>query len=279
MPSTSVNLNLVLGARILGILFNSVLYGMLLIQAYKYYQAAFAKDSILLKCLIGFLCVLETLHSIFLWHHIYILTIVKFGNLTALNEISWSLCGAMAVTTLIIVTVQFFFLHRLYTISGSGYLPTIFIPVQLIRIGFGLAAVAIASSTTLDGLATRFRWLLITLFALNSIIDSGTALSLAISFQKNYNPLLRTQKLSEKLIAWTIETGLLPSIYSLIEVVLMITTENLFWSFFWIQASTLYCNAILSFLNGRISLRTAKAASHIPATSLGSRHVTTNTVG
>jgi hypothetical protein len=46
------DLNVTLGAVELGTMLSSVLYGIILIQAYKYYQASFKNDGYLLKWMV-----------------------------------------------------------------------------------------------------------------------------------------------------------------------------------------------------------------------------------
>jgi len=42
-----------LGSIELGVLLSSVLFGIILIQTYKYYQASFKRDNIILKCIVS----------------------------------------------------------------------------------------------------------------------------------------------------------------------------------------------------------------------------------
>ncbi|KAF8526923.1 hypothetical protein BU17DRAFT_61898 [Hysterangium stoloniferum] len=76
------------GAVFIGVLVG-VLYGILTLQMYSYYQK-FPKDPSHLKCLVGVIWVLDTLHTIFVTHMVYTYLVTNFGDYLALGHNIWS---------------------------------------------------------------------------------------------------------------------------------------------------------------------------------------------
>ncbi|KAK7457790.1 hypothetical protein VKT23_010129 [Stygiomarasmius scandens] len=270
-----------LGPIEIGVLVSSVSYGVVLVQTYKYFQASFRNDSVLLKCTVACLCVLQTVHSVLLWDYLYNKTVTNFTADNISEKIfgaHWSLRASFPVTAIITLVVQTFFTYQVRILLSTWYYPALMVPALLIRFGLGIARGIVNGPDQIQDFFHEFKWLIITSSVLGAAIDITNTIALSIAIDRNYSPLLRSRNISDKLVMWTIETGLITSIYSTLEVILLSTMKpNRFvWIVFWMQAGKLYSNAILSFLNGRISLRSAQAASHIAPGSLGPRDVHNN---
>ncbi|KAF5317587.1 hypothetical protein D9758_018465 [Tetrapyrgos nigripes] len=197
-PSSGVTINpgppdlgTSLGAIELGIMFSSVLYGVVVIQSYKYYQASFKKDSALLKTTVAVLCSFETVHTVFQWIYLYRMTIASFGDPKQLDEITWSFQVSVPLTTIIASIVQTFFCHRVSRISGWGYYKAIMIPILVARTGFAAASAVVASNRTLSEYTREFLWLIILVLAMGAAVDVVNTILLSTFMEKNHNPLLR----------------------------------------------------------------------------------------
>ncbi|THU89238.1 hypothetical protein K435DRAFT_841907 [Dendrothele bispora CBS 962.96] len=271
-----ISLGPTLGLGELGILFSAILYGIVLSQTYTYYQASFKKDSPLLKYMVAFICLLETLHSVFLCIAFYWRTVTNFGNFQTLNLMDWTLLISNPLTVAIACIVQTYFSYRVYVLSSLWLYPVFIGVTSLLRLGLGIALAIVPISLQYDVFLERFRWLIIFTIVLGFFIDISNTITLCIFMDKNYNPMLRTWKFGDKILVWTIETGSIISLCGVIQLVLCLTLDNYIWVFFSFQTAKLYSNALLASLNGRISLRSAQAASHIPPTSLGPRTAATD---
>ncbi|KAF5347855.1 hypothetical protein D9758_013836 [Tetrapyrgos nigripes] len=182
-----------LGAVELGIMLSSVLYGVVVIQSYKYYQASFKNDSALLKTtkFNSYHSALETLHTVFQWIYLYSTTITSFGDPNQLDEINWSFQVSIPLTAIIASIVQTFFCHRVSRISGWGYYKAIMIPILVARTGFAVASAVVASNRTLSEYTRDFKWLVILLLAMGAAIDVVNTILLCTFMEQNHNPLLR----------------------------------------------------------------------------------------
>ncbi|THU82335.1 hypothetical protein K435DRAFT_808364 [Dendrothele bispora CBS 962.96] len=269
-----------LGSIEIGVVLSSVLYGIILVQTYKYYQANFKRDNLILKSLA---CgIFMSVHSVLLWVYLYKKTVSDFTVQNASVAVDWTLRVAFPLTALITLLVQW-------------YYPAVIIPALFIRLGLGVARGVVPGSSNLQDFVSKFRWLIVSASILGAAIDVCNTLALCILMEKNYNPLLRSRKLGGKMVAWIIETGLLTSVTEAILILsvgkcmtkISSNLANLFLNF-------RYCKTIFkltiiigvtslmkwlnSSLNGRISLSSAQEAGHVLPGSLGPRAVSNDPV-
>ncbi|THU84765.1 hypothetical protein K435DRAFT_398334 [Dendrothele bispora CBS 962.96] len=194
-----------LGPIEVGVLLSSVLYGVVLVQTYKYYQASFKKDPIWLKCTVACLCILQTVHSALLWEYLYNKTVTDF--IEPLGSVflgHWSLRASFPFTALITLIVQTFFTYQVYKLLRTWHYPALMIPALLIRFGLGLTRGIVNGPHDVKEFFQHYRWLIITSSALGAVIDIINTVALSIAIEKNYSPLLRSKNIGNKLVVWII---------------------------------------------------------------------------
>ncbi|THV03098.1 hypothetical protein K435DRAFT_716082 [Dendrothele bispora CBS 962.96] len=260
-----------LGAVELAVVISSVLYGIAVIQTYNYYMAAFKNDKLALKLMVSLLCCLETGHSAALWIYLYRLTVIDFQDPSALPSYTWDLRISVILAAIICSIVQVFFSYRVFLLSQIPYYFGLYSSLSLVRLGFSLT-LASQPITDITILVSEFRWLVISGTALGAFVDFSNTTALCIFLKTKQQSITSTNQLINRLILWTIETGLLTSICDVLQLITVICLKGkVVWIFFFIQSAKLYANVVLASLNGRISLRTAQAKSHILPSSLGPR--------
>ncbi|THV01505.1 hypothetical protein K435DRAFT_836797 [Dendrothele bispora CBS 962.96] len=261
-----------LGLIELAIVISSVLYGISLIQTYNYFTAAFKNDKFPLKLMVGILIVFETAHTISLWIYLYRLTVLDFQNTIALSVYSWDVRISIIFAGILCLIAQVFYSYRVFILSQMRYYFSIYTILAVFRFGFSIT-LAVLPVPDITGPVSQFPWLMISGCALGAFIDLSNAIALCIFLRnKQSSAMESTNQLINKLILWGIQTGLLTSICNVLQLIMLIAMrDNFTWFFFFIQSAKLYTNVVLASLNGRISLRTAQAKSHILPASIGER--------
>ncbi|THU98239.1 hypothetical protein K435DRAFT_35639 [Dendrothele bispora CBS 962.96] len=255
MSEAGSSLGLTLGSLELGILFSTVLYGIVLVQTFNYYNAPFTGDSVVVKCLVACVFVLEGFHTACLWTYLYSRTVTNFGRFDVLDEVHWSLSASVPISCAIVFCAESFFAYRVYMLSRNRWFPAICILGLTLRLGLGTAFAATTPGYRISVYFDDFRWLNSLALSVGAAVDIGNTVALFLILKSMSTAQPRTKRIVDKLILWTIETGLLTSICAIIEVALMQTKDNLLWAFFFFLSAKFYSNSLLASLNGRVFLQ------------------------
>ncbi|KIK55465.1 hypothetical protein GYMLUDRAFT_76539 [Collybiopsis luxurians FD-317 M1] len=205
-----------LGALEIGILLSSALFGVLTAQVYTYHKN-FHNERLWIK-------LVELGHTICIFHMIYFYTITHFGDLSTLNVVPSSLGAAVVLHGIIIVFVQGYFTYRIWRFSERLYIPifsTILIICQALAIVMlGVELITTATKGIIQ-FVDKWGWLtfiLLVLRSISNIIISGAMVYyLGISKKNAYK---KTVVVLDKLILWSIETGMVISIMEFFSLIL-----------------------------------------------------------
>ncbi|KAJ6461380.1 hypothetical protein C8R45DRAFT_532599 [Mycena sanguinolenta] len=257
------NVRLSWGPMLIGVFFNLILYGVFVSQALSYYQRYRADDA-WLRFFVGYLFVLETLNTGFDMGMMYQPLILQYGQ--KLDYFPTVFVSQPLFVTLVSTPIQLFFAWRIWTITRVAWVPVV--------VGV-LAVVAFAG-----GLWTSIKVGLIKQFihkpelhapALVWFMASGAAdviitAALVFTLTNRKTGFGATDSVIDKIIRTTIQTGLVTSIFAILDVICFMVFPHLAINFIWdLPLSKLYSNALLSTLNAREEL------SSISTTRSGSR--------
>ncbi|KAJ7200034.1 hypothetical protein GGX14DRAFT_524974, partial [Mycena pura] len=213
----------------IGVLISGMLFGVTTAQAYIYYQR-FPEDRFLVKTTVYCatrLC--ETVHVICAAHTLYSFTITDYGHPDRLlGQVPWSLPVVVLLTALIAVCVQAFFSFRIYALSKRLLMPCFTWALSFVR---GLAGITIfvarLRAVTLSEYVANWKWLALTTWALSAADDITITTTLVYLLYKQRNhDHKRTTALVDKIILWTMETGLMTSTFSLVTLICFRTMES-----------------------------------------------------
>ncbi|KAF8195632.1 hypothetical protein K438DRAFT_1826265 [Mycena galopus ATCC 62051] len=224
--------NPTIGALQIGVLVSYVIFGVTTTQTYIYYTR-FPDDQWKLKAFVTFVWVCELAHAICIGHTVYTYTITDYGHPERLiSRVPASLEAAIFFSGIIAAAVQSFFSYRIYVLGKSLYIPFVTWGLAIFR--FALSMVAFASGlrmVTVPSYETQWGWLAITLWsvsAANDVIIAGTMVF--IFSRQRGSRTRRTAALVDKLIAWTIETGTITSVFGVVTLICYVTmTANFIW--------------------------------------------------
>ncbi|KAJ7583165.1 hypothetical protein C8J56DRAFT_1167107 [Mycena floridula] len=264
-----------LGPLVLGTFMASILYGVQVSQVYQYYSSPFTQDKLPLKTLVYGVCILETVHIIFVYIFIFDAVIIKFGVNPGLEKIHWGMSWSLPVTAIISGAIQSFFAHRIHRLSKQRILTFIIWIACVARFGASIAIAVISlDAKNFISFVGQYHWLIVFAIVLGTAIDVANTMVLCLTLwrERKESNVAASRRALDRIMIWSIETGFLTrrenfnshhnstdyrdSFTGIIMIICMLTMlENLIWMFFIIFLAKMYSNTLLSSLNGRNTLR------------------------
>ncbi|KDQ23256.1 hypothetical protein PLEOSDRAFT_1108892 [Pleurotus ostreatus PC15] len=249
------------GPIFIGFVIKTILYGLILLQAYLYY-VTFKKDRLWLKLLIAFLVVADTVNIVFDVVYIYTALIIHFNDPAYLANANWLFATDPAINGITTATVQLFFAWRVKVLTGNIWLVSL---ITITSISSGLCAIGAAAATEWVPQFVNFQkfevvviiWLAGSAVSDVVITAAMTWYLVSISFRWRCSGALTAGSTAPTQIRiWvirpmTIQTGFLQAVFAIIDLIFfLVDPSGTHLIFNWIL-SKLYSNAILSSLNSR----------------------------
>ncbi|KAF9509657.1 hypothetical protein BS47DRAFT_140719 [Hydnum rufescens UP504] len=231
-----------LGGTFFGEVVTAIGFGILTVQISSYYRA-FPNDGRLLKVAVGFLWALEAFQLGCVSQYLYGGFIKHYYNPLPLARSTWEF-GMFQVTVVVAsVTVQTFFAHHVYSLSGNLYLG-IFVPLC-------------SFSSYLD-----CTWLIVTWLAIQAVSDVVIATCMCILLRRRRTGFQRTDSIINRMVFYTIATGSVTGVLSCLVLGLFVKLGFEFGVLILsVPLSALYSITMLANLHARKTLRTKLAQS------------------
>ncbi|TFK21017.1 hypothetical protein FA15DRAFT_672978 [Coprinopsis marcescibilis] len=211
-----LNVHNTFGALQIGISFAILLFGVLCVQTFHYYFA-FPDDRPSFHTLVAIVWLLDLGHTIAITYEIYtITTLCSPGGTVAFPGLGAALLIGGIITTL----VQIFFARRLWKLLPQpyNYIGIICVILALTRCG-GSTFLASRAITTKDISLFRLEWD----WLITALLSVGAGLDVAIAAAMIYFLLQQREnvmhRLIDRLVAYTIRTGLFTSIAAVVVVI------------------------------------------------------------
>ncbi|KAJ7864747.1 hypothetical protein B0H14DRAFT_428376 [Mycena olivaceomarginata] len=252
------SVHLTIGAVEIGVLVSYTLFGVTTVQAYIYY-GRFPDDPSELKALVAlvWLCLLTQVIAI--GHILYTFTITYFGQVLEIFETApKSLSVGVFSGGIMAAAVQGFFAYRIYAFTKKLYIPIFSWSLSFVRF---LGSVTIFATTlrmtSFPTYAAQWGWLLTSVWCISAANDLTITTSLVTNLIIQRSRIhKRTVPLIDKLIMWTIETGMVTSLTALAVMICFFTMpHNFIWFCLFISLPGLFSNSLLASLNSRTTLR------------------------
>ncbi|KAF7331478.1 hypothetical protein MKEN_00026600 [Mycena kentingensis (nom. inval.)] len=254
MQPFALDLDMSLGAYELGVLIAYILFGIAIMQTYVYFMR-FTRDSRLLRALVAFVGICEVGHTLCIGDILYRFSVVAYGQPTALISAPTSFIFSVLLTAIISACVQGFFAHRIYIYSRHLLVPSICTVLISLYVTSTIAAFALSiHNVTFRGFTTQWQWLITTSFAIgiaNDVLITGTLMYL-FARDRECSGSGRRQAAVNRLLKWTLESGLLNSIFAILKFVCFLTMkDNFIVLAVYIIEAKVNANSLLASLNGR----------------------------
>ncbi|KAI0326503.1 hypothetical protein GY45DRAFT_1328834 [Cubamyces sp. BRFM 1775] len=244
------------GALLLGSCFGMMLYGLTIHQTYRYFRL-YPKDRLWIKALIAGILLLDTLHTVLCIVAVYYHLVTHYFDPASLAAGHWSTRILTLAMGLTIVLCQCFYVHRVYQLgSHYGYKLLVFIAIacMVCEFAFLVATTVEVFRLSLDQFP-RFSWLVSATFGCIALAEFFLTGTLIVALLRSRTGLKRTDSTIEVLIVYSVNTGLISSIFDLLCFVFaLILPGNLIYVGFGSVGVKLYANSVLAVLNSRHSL-------------------------
>ncbi|KAJ3491476.1 hypothetical protein NLI96_g727 [Meripilus lineatus] len=258
--------DLTIGTLLVGIVFNTYLYGLVCFQFLRYYREEF-NDPLPIKAMVSVLFFVDTVHSTSLVYMLYVYCVTNYGNPEIFSVALWPYTLTPIATAVAALLTQAFLGYRILRLTGSwilfGIVIAVSVPSAILGIACGTRAWIIkvmSELPKLNGLVTA--WL-----ALQSAVDIYITLVLSIVLWRSKTGFRRTDSVLNSLIRGSIQTGLFATIFSLGDLITFLKAPlTNFYGMFAFPIGRIYTNTLLDTLLARNELRQALSGIDISTT-------------
>ncbi|CAA7262789.1 unnamed protein product [Cyclocybe aegerita] len=248
-----------LGACLLGVYLSSVFYGLTLLQTYQYFYRYWSRDKIYIYVLVLVLTTLDTLCTVANMYSMWYYLIDNYGNRATILWVHWTVTASLMMTVVIETLVKHFYAYRLWILSGKKmwHLALVIVVFTLATLGIGTAYIILMFKNGSLLYLPKIGYLLRIGFSFSLAADILIAGSIThILLKGRGRGIMQTDGILRKLVTYTISTGVLTIICTIMVLVLGQVYRSTFYdTIFYFPLSKCYVNAMLAFLNVRDSLR------------------------
>ncbi|KAJ7243942.1 hypothetical protein C8J57DRAFT_57279 [Mycena rebaudengoi] len=245
----------VVGVLLLGLFFNTYLYGICTYQFVVYVQAKF-KDSMWIRGVVGSLFLTDTIHSAVAIYAGWQTCVTNYANPASLAYVGWTIPFTAVATALTAILTQVFLGHRVFLLTGSKLLFTFIVGLAILGFVFGCIA-GIKSGLIND--VSKFAplapyvtaWL-----SFQTSADLLITLCLTVALARSKTGFRTTDTIINRLIGGAIRTGLFASIFALADLFsFLLHRDTNLYAMFAYPIGRIYTNTLLNTLNARADMK------------------------
>ncbi|KAJ7457856.1 hypothetical protein FB451DRAFT_589608 [Mycena latifolia] len=250
-PAPAPNVELLFGPMLIGVLLNTTLYGVSLVQVLMYYTR-YKRDRKWFRYLALYLLIAETVNTVLNIGLIYEPLIVRYATPRAVEVIPLLLRPDAAVTVAISTPVQLFIAWRVKMLTQSYFFPVVIALFSIISLGGGFSVTIMLSLHPDYASFDHFHPFAITWLSSTAACDVILSGALIYSLYTRKTGGGTTDRYVDKIIRLTVQTGSITAVTALIDLLSFLFTPGTTLLFIWAFAlPKLYTNALLSTLNAR----------------------------
>ncbi|KAJ3968544.1 hypothetical protein EV361DRAFT_411713 [Lentinula raphanica] len=225
-PGEQQPLDNTMGAMLIGILVSAVLYGMSLVQTYFYYNH-YRNDVWYLKTLVALTVFFDTLHLCFVIHTIYFYLVSNYYDNGQLDNMVWTVLAEAIPTGFTGGLVQTFYTVRVWRLSKKNHvLAVVIMLIVLAQTACGTAWVIISLQLQTFQQLLGISGLTLSINALSTAADVIIAASLCFLLMQSKTGFKHSDTLINRLIVFSVNTGLATSICAVASLVSLIASPN-----------------------------------------------------
>ncbi|EIW64095.1 uncharacterized protein TRAVEDRAFT_138556 [Trametes versicolor FP-101664 SS1] len=257
-----------MGPLLIGVIICAVFYGVSLSQVY-YYYTRYRRDPLYLKVLVGAVLTTDTIHQAMISHSVYWYLVTEYGHPDSLGLLSATMIPEVFFQAFTGLFVQSFYAVRVWKLSGRRLYLVIPV-VAFIAAEFSVAmayAIQALSFKTFEDLG-KIKVLSISINGFAAAGDVVIAAILCTILQVSKTGFSKSNLLVNRLIVFSVNTGLLTSVCACMSLITILALPNTFvYICFFFLIGRLYSNSLMATLNARKSLR-EKSTIHDTSMSL-----------
>ncbi|OAX34046.1 hypothetical protein K503DRAFT_474472 [Rhizopogon vinicolor AM-OR11-026] len=253
-----VDLGNTFGALFIGAAFAAILFGVSNVQAFIYFQTHKDTGMTFFKLVVIGLWILDALHLAFVIHCIYYYLVTNYANFGALTEIVWSGKLQIALNMFTVWIVHFMYAYRIWIVSTgrSRVLPMTVGIIVILTLGVAITVTYEVYKSHLFSDLARIEWSTLMYLSTVTFVDFVIASSLCYLLATSRTGFSSTDTFLTKLMVYTINTGCLTSICSMVALTTCaVMPNNLIYVALEFLVTKLYVNSFLALMNARYYLR------------------------
>ncbi|KAJ3507118.1 hypothetical protein NLJ89_g6485 [Agrocybe chaxingu] len=248
-------IQLLFGPMLIGTFVNMILYGILIVQTYHYYQT-FKKDAPWIKYLVLYLFIVETVNTACDMAMMYQPLIEKFGQAEATKFFPTLFAAEPAVIVAVSTPIQFFFAWRIRLLTKSNILALIISCFSIVSLAGGIWTTVLIAKFKLFSRKPELHTSALVWFLSACVADVLITVVLVMSLSSRKTGFAATDDAIGKIIRMTVQTGMITALFAIGDVVFFMTLPHTALNFLWdLALSKLYANCLLSTLNARSGLQ------------------------
>ncbi|RDX47541.1 hypothetical protein OH76DRAFT_1484668 [Lentinus brumalis] len=220
------------------------------------YYIRYQCDELQLKALVATVFVMETMHQGVITYTIYTYLVTDYANEDALDRIIKALVIMVIMEAVTALIVQSFFAMRIHRLSTNKFvvLPVIALTVTEFCVSVAYAVKAVFYKTFPE--LAKHKGLSLAMNVSAALTDVTIAAILCTILQRSKTGYERSDRLVNKLMAFTINTGLVTSTCACVSLITYLARPGSFvYMSFFLLMGRLYSNSLLATLNARQRFR------------------------
>jgi len=241
---------------LLGTSFAMLLYGVLSMQTYLYFQR-YRNDSTIIRAVVGSIWIMETLYAALSCHFVQHYFVTHFADPFALEKIEWSLALVAVLGMIIGLTANMFFIWRIWLLSKRRWIPICAAMLAVTRavLGIYVSCLGFPYNTWASFLPHAYGCLLAGL-AIEVVVNSIITVAVSYELLHGRSGMQQTDAVVTRLLIYTVNTGAMTSFVAIAEIITFVALPHtvVFLAFVFVQ-SKLYANCLLATLNARKAMR------------------------
>ncbi|KAJ6506306.1 hypothetical protein C8R47DRAFT_1101815 [Mycena vitilis] len=244
-------LDQILGALLLGTWVASILFGVVLVEAYRYFTL-FPDDSWMRKGFVVFVLTVCIAALVGDYATTYYPTVTYWGDVEALGTIFWSLPLSSLANTMLATIVDAYLIYRLHNLTKIIWLTLFLYALLILAIGgYFVVFVLLVTRRNIAEQSTETIGAIINFIAI-TIVDVSTAGGLIWKLRTMRSSFTQTNTFLNRLMVGAVRTGSITAVCSLLIVATFLhDPDNDISAFFLFQFAPLYTLTLLFNFNLR----------------------------
>ncbi|KAF8914036.1 hypothetical protein CPB84DRAFT_46769 [Gymnopilus junonius] len=271
--------DLVIGVLLIGLFFNTYLYGLVTYQFIVYHNTKF-NDRPWIKAVVGSLFVLDTIHSAVAIYAGWEACVTNYNNPASLAFVSWTIPFTAVATSLAAFITQLFLGHRVLALTKSKPLVGFILLLSSLGLIFGIYSGIysgilheLAKFGPLDPFVTC--WLV---FQTSADILITVVLSWVLS--RSRTGFRRTDTIINRIIRGAVQTGLFVSLFAMGDMFsFLLHRDTNLYAMFAYPMGRIYTNTLLDTLNARTAFKAQGHTHEVESDTFRMANQTTTMAG
>ncbi|KAE9401217.1 hypothetical protein BT96DRAFT_612723 [Gymnopus androsaceus JB14] len=253
-PAPVFDVKLSFGPMLIGVFLNMILYGVLINQAYFYFQT-YKSDAGWIQILVVYLFVIETANTAIDMAMMYQPLIAGYGTQQAVENFPTLFMTEPIIIVLISTPIQCFFAWRIQKITNTYWIPIVIVVLSMASTAGGFITGVKIAIIKLFIKKPELHWPALLWFLPSCAADLLITATLVRGLSQRKTGFTTTDSMIDKLIRLTVQTGMLTAICAIGDVIFFLVLPHTALNFLWdLSLSKLYTNCLMSTLNARATL-------------------------